>query len=276
LAGRQQEGAAFATLPCPGKRILVERNSFLFHIIYRFMGAQWKQAGREANAQKKGQMVNKLVREIMVAAKLGGPDPDLNPRLAMVVEKARKASVYRDTIERAIKKGSGQTDEKIAFEQVTFEGFAPHRVPVVVECLTDSRNRTAPEIRSLFKAGSLGQPGSVAFFFNHLGVVEATHSDPNRDAEGDAIEAGAQEIEPLEPEEIPAGQKGARFLTEIKDLDRVSKALKAAGWNILASELRYLAKNFPELDTTARKEVADFLNALDDHDDVQHVYAALK
>jgi YebC/PmpR family DNA-binding regulatory protein len=240
------------------------------------MGAQWKQAGREANAQKKGQMVNKLVREIMVAAKLGGPDPDLNPRLAMVVEKARKASVYRDTIERAIKKGSGQTDDKVSFEQVTFEGFAPHRVPVVVECLTDSRNRTAPEIRNIFKAGSLGQPGSVAFFFNHLGVVEATHSDPNRDAEGDAIEAGAQEIEPLEAEEVPAGQKGARFLTEIKDLDRVAKALKAAGWNILASELRYLAKNFPELDDTARKEVSDFLNALDDHDDVQHVFAALK
>src|SRR6266545_735074 len=190
------------------------------------MGAQWKQAGREANAQKKGQMVVKLVREIMVSAKLGGADPDLNPRLAAAVEKAKKASVYRDTIERAIKKGSGQTDDKITFEQVTYEGFAPHKVPVVVECLTDSRNRTAPEIRNIFKAGSLGQPGSVAFFFNHLGVVEATHADPNRDAEGDAIEAGAQEFEPLEAEEVPAGQKGVRFLTEIKDLDSVSKALK--------------------------------------------------
>ena len=240
------------------------------------MGAQWKQAGREANAQKKGQMVSKLVREIMVAAKLGGADPDLNPRLAAAVEKARKASVYRDTIERAIKKGSGQTDEKVSFELITYEGFAPHKVPVVVECLTDSRNRTAPEIRNLFKAGTLGQPGSVAFFFNHLGVVEATHTDPNRDAEGDAIEAGAQEIEALEPEEIPAGQKGARFLTEIKDLDHVAKALKAAGWNIISSEIRYLAKNFTELSEAARKEVTDFLNALDDHEDVHHVYATIK
>ena len=137
------------------------------------MGAQWKQAGREANAQKKGQMVAKLVREIMVAAKLGGPDPDMNPRLAAAVEKAKKASVYKDTIERAIKKGAGLTDEKVNFELVTYEGFAPHKVPVVVECLTDNRNRTAPEIRTIFKAGSLGQPGSVAFFFNHLGVVEA-------------------------------------------------------------------------------------------------------
>jgi len=221
-------------------------------------------------------MTAKLVREIMVAAKLGGSDPDLNPRLAAACEKARKASVYRDTIERAVKKGSGQTEDKVNFELVTYEGFAPHKVPVVVECLTDSRNRTAPEIRNLFKAGSLGQPGSVGFFFNHLGVVEATHSDLNRDAEADAIEAGAQEIEQLEAEVIPEGQKGARFLTEIKDLDHVSKALKATGWNIVSSEIRYLAKNFTELSEIARKEVTDFLNALDDHDDVHRVYAAFK
>jgi YebC/PmpR family DNA-binding regulatory protein len=240
------------------------------------MGAQWKQAGREASAQKKGQVTAKLVREIMVAAKLGGPDPDLNPRLAAAVEKAKKASVYRDTIERAIKKGSGQTDEKVNFETVVYEGFAPHKVPVVVECLTDNRNRTAPEIRNLFKAGSLGQPGSVAFFFNHVGVVEAAHGDSNRDAEGDAIEAGAQEIEALEPEEIPAGHKGARFITEIKDLDAVSKALKAAGWNVIAAEIRFMAKNFTEVSAEARKDVESFLNALDDHDDVHRVYAALK
>ena len=240
------------------------------------MGAQWKQAGREANAQKKGQMVAKLTREIMVAAKLGGADPDLNARLAVAVEKARKASVTRDTIERAIKKGSGQTEEKVVFELITFEGFAPHKVPIVVECLTENRNRTAPEIRNLFKTGSLGTPGSVAFFFNHLGVVEATHTDPNRDAEGDAIEAGAQEVEALEAEETPEGQKGARFLTEIKDLDHVTKALRAAGWSVVASEIRYIAKTFPDLTENFRKEVADFLNALDDHDDVHRVYAAMK
>src|SRR5262249_19684291 len=118
--------------------------------------------------------------------------------------------------------------------------------------------------------------GSVAFFFNHVGVVEATHSDANRDAEGDAIESGAQEIEPLEAEEVPAGHKGGRFITEIKDLDSVSKALKAAGWNVTAAEIRYMAKNFTDVSATARKEVEDFLNALDDHDDVHRVYAALK
>lgn len=240
------------------------------------MGAQWKQAGREASAQKKGQMTAKLVREIMVAAKLGGPDPDLNARLAAAVEKAKKASVYRDTIERAIKKGAGIGDEKVEYELVTYEGFTPHKVPVIVECLTDNRNRTAPEIRKLFQAGSLGQPGSVGFFFNHLGVVEATHPEAGRDADTDAIEAGAQEVEPLEADEVPAGQKGARFITEIRDLDAVAKALKAAGWNIIASEIRYLAKNFTELSDAARKDVGDFLNALDDHDDVHRVYAAVR
>ena len=240
------------------------------------MGAQWKQSGREANAQKRGQVVVKLVREIMVAAKLGGGDPESNARLAAALEKARKASVTRDTIERAIKKGSGQTDEKVTIDLVTYEGFAPHKVPVVVECLTDNRNRTASEIRNLFKAGSMGQPGSVAFFFNHLGVVEATHADLGRDAESDAIEAGAQDLEPLEPEEVPQGRKGARFLTEIRELDAVSKALKSAGWTIIASEMRYLGKNCPEIAESARKEVTDFLNSLDDHDDVHRVYAAMK
>ena len=116
----------------------------------------------------------------------------------------------------------------------------------------------------------------MAFFFNHLGVIEATHADPNRDAEGDAIEAGAQEIEPLETEEVPEGRKGARFLTEMKDLDTVSKALKAAGWTIIAAEMRYVAKNFSEISESSRKEVTEFLNALDDHDDVHRVYAALR
>ncbi len=239
------------------------------------MGAQWKQAGREANAQKKGQVVSKLTREIMVAAKLGGADPDLNPRLAAAIEKARKASVTRDTIERAIKKGAGLLDEKVEIEHVVYEGFAPHRVPVMVECLTDNRNRTAPDIRNLFKAGTLGNPGSVAFFFEHLGVVEATHTDRTRDPEGDAIEAGAQNVESLEAEEVAEGEIGARFYTELKELSAVSKWLAKAGWKVTASEMRYIGKNGPQLTDAQRKEVSEFLTSIDDHDDVHHVYAAL-
>ncbi len=257
----------------PAKSLFNMKELFTFSSL---MGAQWKQAGREANAQKKGQMVVKLVREITVAAKLGGAEPELNARLAAAVEKARKSSVTRDTIERAIKKGAGLTDEVVNFETVVYEGFTPHKVPVIVECLTDNRNRTAPDIRNLFKAGALGQPGSVGFFFNHLGVVEATHAEAGRDAEGDAIEAGAQEVEALEAEEIPEGQKGARFLTEIRDLDAVSKHLKKAGWSIIASEIRYVAKTLTEVTGAARKEVEDFLTTLDDHEDVHRVYAAMK
>lgn len=239
------------------------------------MGAQWKQAGREANAQKKGQVVSKLTREIMVAAKLGGPEPDLNPRLAAAVEKARKASVYRDTIERAIKKGAGLTDDPVTYETVIYEGFAPHKVPVIVECLTDNRNRTAPDIRNLFKAGALGTPGSCSFFFDHLGVVEATHADKTRDPESDAIEAGAQNVEPLEAEEVAEGEQGARFSAEPKELAAVSKWLAKAGWKVTASEMRYVAKNQTPLSEAHRKEVEAFLTALDDHDDVHRVYAGL-
>jgi YebC/PmpR family DNA-binding regulatory protein len=240
------------------------------------MGAQWKQKGRELEANKKGKLIGKLIREVMIAAKLGGADPEYNPRLFAALDKARKASVTRDTIDRALKKAAGGDSEGAALEQVTFEGFAPHRVPLVVECLTDNRNRTAPEIRNLFKAGALGQPGSVSFFFNHVGVVEASHADKSRDPESDAIEAGANEVEALDKAEIPEGHVGATFITGMKELDAVSKALKAKGWNVTASEMRYLAKQFTELGPKEHEEVVAFLTALDDHDDVQRVFAAIK
>jgi YebC/PmpR family DNA-binding regulatory protein len=240
------------------------------------MGAQWKQAVREANAHKKGQVVGKLVREIMVAAKLGGAEVEMNARLAVAVDKAKKASVTRDTIDRAIKKGAGLLDEKIEYEMVAYEGFAPHKVPVIVECLTDNRNRTAPDIRHLFgKGGQLGQPGSMNFFFDRWGVVEATHADQARDPEGDAIEAGAQNVEPLEAHGEEAGV-AARFLTDMKDLAAVGAWLKTAGWTITASEMRWIAKNPVELSDADRQHVVEFLHALDDHDDVHQVYAGVK
>jgi YebC/PmpR family DNA-binding regulatory protein len=240
------------------------------------MGAQWKQAVREANAHKKGQVVGKLVREIMVAAKLGGAEIETNARLAVAVDKAKKASVTRDTIDRAIKKGAGLLDEKIEYEAIAYEGFAPHKVPVIVECLTDNRNRTAPEIRHLFsKGGQLGQPGSMHFFFDRWGVVEATHPDKARDPESDAIEAGAQNVEPMEPHGDETAH-ATRFLTDMKDLATVGSWLKQAGWTITASEMRWIAKNLVDLPENHRQEVIEFLHTLDDHDDVHHVYAGLK
>ncbi len=240
------------------------------------MGAQWKHAGRVSNSSKRGALISKLVKEITVAAKVGDPNPDNNPRLRAGVEAAKKASVPRDTIERAIKKGAGLLDEQVVYETVSYEGFAPHKVPVIVECLTDNKNRTAADIRVLFRKGQLGSIGSVTWQFDRLGVVEATLPKAGIDIEGAAIEAGAQNVEPLEAEEVPAGHTGARFFSDPTDLDSVSKALTQSGWTVTLSELSYIAKSFTELSDEQKKEVADFLNSVDEHDDVHRVYAAMK
>src|SRR3954469_16226300 len=175
------------------------------------MGRQWLHAKREVAGLKKGQVTGKLVKEIMVAAKMGGADPNGNARLFAAVEKARRASVSRDVIERAIKKGAGTGAEKLEMEHVVFEGYAPHKVPVIVEVLTDNNNRTAPEIRVLFKKGQLGTPGSNKFLFDHVGIVEAHCGDAGVDLEGAAIEAGADEVLPLshdQNDDIPADRTG--------------------------------------------------------------------
>jgi YebC/PmpR family DNA-binding regulatory protein len=242
------------------------------------MGRQWLHAKREVAGLKKGQMVGKLVKEIMVAAKQGGPDPDGNARLFAAVEKARKASVSRDVIERAIKKGAGIGDEKLVLEHVVFEGYAPHKVPVIVEVLTDNNNRTAPEIRVLFKKGQLGTPGSNKFLFDHVGLVEAHRAEAG-DIEEAAIEAGADEVEPLthaQNDDIPEGVTGARFVTERTATAAVSKWLAANGWTVVTSELGYVAKQFPTLTEEQLAEAGEFLHALDEHDDVHRVWAAIK
>lgn len=239
------------------------------------MGAQWKQAGREANAQKRGQIVGKIVKEILVAAKLGDPDPELNPRLRAAVETARKNSVTRDTIERAIKKGSGQLDEQVNYETVVYEGFAPAKVPVIVECLTDNKNRTASDMRRLFKDGHLGAIGSVAWMFDRLGVVDAHHPDKSQDIEAAAIEAGAENVEPHDAG-VSEGHVGARFFTAAANLDGVAKYLVANKWTITTSELSYIAKNPVEITEDEKKIVSQFLNDIDEHDDVHRIYTALK
>lgn len=243
------------------------------------MGRQWLHAKRAIVNLKKGQVVGKMVKEITVAAKLGGPDPAANARLFAAVEKARKASVTRDVIERAVKKGAGVGDDKLVLEHVVFEGYAPHKVPVIVEIYTDNHQRTAPEMRVLFKKGTLGAAGSNKFLFDHVGIVEAHHPDPAVDREAAAIEAGANDFEPLSPaqnDDIPEAAAGARFLTDRTALHAASTWLKDHGWTVVTSEIGYVAKSFPDLDETARAEVGEFLQALEDHDDVQRVWAAVR
>lgn len=243
------------------------------------MGRQWLHAKRAIVNLKKGQTVGKLVKEITVAAKLGGGDPAANARLFAALEKARKASVTRDVIERAIKKGAGGSDDKTALEHIVFEGYAPHKVPVIVEVYTDNHQRTAPEMRVLFKRGILGSAGSNKFLFDHIGIVEAHTANAGADLEAAAIEAGANDFEPLaheQNEDIPEGAAGARFYTDRTAIHSASSWLKAHGWSVVTSELGYHAKSFPELDEAARQEVGEFLQALEDSDDVQRVWAAVK
>ncbi|MEY4830371.1 MAG: hypothetical protein RLZZ562_2167 [Planctomycetota bacterium] len=235
------------------------------------MGRQWLHSKKEVTANRRAKITTKLVREITVAAKMGVPDPEMNPRLALAVEAARKQSVSNDTITRAIKKGSGQGDDAVNYELVTYEGMAPHNVPVIVECMTDNRNRTAPEIRSLWRDGQFGS--KVTFLFDRRGIIEATIEKEGVDREEVAIEAGAQDVEELE--NTPEEQTGARFFTEVTDLYQVSDALKKAGWSVTTAELGYVAKDKVQLDAKGRESVEGFLERIDDNDDVHRVYAAL-
>ena len=243
------------------------------------MGRQWLHAKRLVAGLKKGRTNAKLVREISVAAKMGGADPAMNARLFTAVEKAKKESVKSDVIERAIKKGAGTGDEKLVMEHVVYEGYAPHKVPVIVEVLTDNVNRTAPEIRVLFKKGQLGTAGSNKFLFDHVGLIEAHHPDAGADIEAAAIEAGANEVEPLahaQNDDVPEGATGARFITDRTGVHAVSQWLGKNGWTVITSEMGYIPKNFPELSAEQRAEVGEFLQHLDDHDDVHRVWAAVK
>jgi YebC/PmpR family DNA-binding regulatory protein len=243
------------------------------------MGRQWLHAKRAIVNLKKGQAVGKMVKEITVAAKLGGPDPASNARLFAALEKARKANVTRDVIERSIKKGSGGGDDKTVLEHVVFEGYAPHKVPVIVEVYTDNHQRTAPEMRFLFRRGVLGNAGSNKFLFDHLGIVEAHHPDSATDLEAAAIEAGANDVETLthlQNDDIPEGHAGARFTTDRTAVHAVSVWLAQHGWSVITSELGHIAKVFPDLDEETRADVGEFLQALEDHDDVQRVWAAVK
>ncbi|WNG26447.1 YebC/PmpR family DNA-binding transcriptional regulator [Cystobacter fuscus] len=233
------------------------------------MGAQWKHKGRTEHAAAKGRLFTKLVKELIIAAKAGGPEVASNPRLRLAVDQARKASMPRDTLERAIKKGAGLLDEPVNYELVTYEGFAPHQVPVIVECLTDNKNRTATNIRVLFRKGQIATTGAVSWDFNRMGVIEASPPEGGADAEAAAIEAGAQELEP--------GDEGTtRFLTAPTDLDAVSRSLTGLGWTVSAQNLAWIAKNPVHLEGEQRAEVESFLEAMDEDDDVQNIYVGLK
>ncbi len=238
------------------------------------MGKSWKNASKVANAQKKGLVFTKLAREIQVAAKMGGPDPAANSRLRLAIDVAKEASCPNDTIDRAIKKGAGLLDDGKIIEEVTYEGYGPHGVGVMVECQTDNKHRTAPEVRNAFKksGGNMGETGSVAWMFSRVGLIEGTKSG-SFDPDEEAIEAGADEVEKNETDDGDPAE--CSFYCAFESLDAVKNALVQRGWNIKVCEPSYKATNITELTEEQKKEVEEFLEILDDMDDSHRVYATI-
>lgn len=233
------------------------------------MGKSWKNPLMAANAAKKGAKFTKFAREIQVAAKLGGPDPAANSRLRMAIDAAKEESVPKDTIERAIRKGAGLDADAAQIEEITYEGYGPHQVALIVECQTDNRNRTSSEIRNIFNKndGRLGEMGSVAWMFDRVALIEGTN--PNvKDAEEDAIEAGANEVEKT--------GEAYRFYGNPEDLKAIETALTSRGWKVSTAELSYKAKNPTELTDEQKKEVFELVQALDDNDDTSRIHATIE
>ncbi len=235
------------------------------------MGKSWKNPLKVANAQKKGLVFTKLAREIQVAAKAGGADPIMNARLRLAIDNAKKGSCPNDTIDRAIKKGAGLLDDGKIIEELTYEGYGPHGVGVLVECQTDNRNRTAADIRSIFKShsGNMGESGSTLWMFKHVAMIDAIKTG-SFDPDEEAIETGADEVE-----KNTETNESYVFYGSQEALASIQTALIGRGWKILTAELSYKPNNPTTLDPTQQKDVEEFLNELDDHDDTSKVHATL-
>jgi len=220
--------------------------------------------GRADKARAK--LFSKLAREITVAAKLGMPDPAFNPRLRAAILAARAENVPKDNIERAIKKSQGGDSEN--YDEIRYEGYAPGGVAVIVEALTDNRNRTAGEVRSIFtkSGGNLAETGAVSFMFDHVGVVEYDTDKASADAMLEAaIEAGA--------EDVVSDENGHQIFTQPDDLGEVTKALEAKFGEPRKSALTWKPQNTIAVDDEAGEKILKLIDSLDDNDDVQNVYA---
>ena len=216
---------------------------------------------------RRGKAFTKLARAIVVAAKEGGGDVDGNPALGLAVQKAKDASMPKDNIERAIAKGTGADKDAESFEAVTYEGYGPGGVAMLVETLTDNRNRTGADIRSAFTkaGGNLGEPGSVAYLFDKKGVVVVDASRYSEDDLLPAIEAGA--------EDIVADDDVFEVITDIADLTAVRRALETAGVEIGAAEMQQRPKSTIAVDIETATKLMRLIDTLDDNDDVDTVHA---
>ncbi len=214
----------------------------------------------------RSKLFSKLAREITVAAKMGMPDPAMNPRLRLAVLAARAENMPKDNIERAIKKASGGDSEN--YDEVRYEGYAPGGVAVIVEALTDNRNRTAGEVRSYFtkSGGALAETGAVSFMFDHVGSIEFDAKAGSEDAVMEAaIEAGA--------DDVVSSSDGHEIVTSLEALSEVTKALEAKFGEPKKSKLIWRPQNTIVVDDDAGEKILKLIGNLEDNDDVQNVYA---
>lgn len=230
---------------------------------------RWSKIKRQKAAMgaSKGKLFSKIIKEITVAAKLGGGDPAGNARLRAALATARDANIPGDTVTRAVKKGTGEL-EGASYEEVVYEGYGPGGVAVMVECLTDNRNRTASDVRMLFNkgGGSLGSEGAVGWLFHRKGLV-AVKAGPSEDEILEkALEAGAEDV-------VPQGADGFEVRTAPADLHAVATSLEAAGLLLAEQRWTYVPQTTVRLEGEAAQKVLRLLEALEDSDDVQHVHA---
>jgi YebC/PmpR family DNA-binding regulatory protein len=217
---------------------------------------------------KRGKLFAKLIKNIEVAARTGGGDPDGNPTLYDAMQKARKNSVPLDNIERARKRGAGEEAGGAEWQTIMYEGYGPNGVALLVECLTDNRNRAAGEVRTAMtrNGGSMADPGSVAYLFNRKGVVLLPSGELSEDDVLMAvIDAGAEEVNNL--------GESFEVVSEATDLVAVRKAVQDAGYDYESAESSFLPSVSVPLDVEGAKKVFKLIDALEDCDDVQNVYA---
>ena len=208
----------------------------------------------------------KFAREITVAAKAGVPDPEMNPRLRLAIQEARAENMPKDNIERAVKKSQGADTE--SYDEIRYEGYGPGGVAVIVEALTDNRNRTAGEVRAIFSknGGNLAETGAVSFMFSHVGVIEFDIKVASADAVLEAaIDAGA--------EDVTSSEDGHQILATPDSLNDVTKALEAKFGEPRKSAMLWKPQNTIALDDEAGEKILRLIESLDDSDDVQNVYA---
>jgi YebC/PmpR family DNA-binding regulatory protein len=216
---------------------------------------------------KRGKMFSKLIKEISIAARMGGGDLDGNPRLRTAVITARAANMPKENIDRAIKRGTGEI-EGVTYEEVTYEGYGPGGVAVLVEVLTDNRNRTVAEVRHIFDKynGNLGESGCVSWMFDKKGVVVVLAEGLTEDEVMElAVDAGAQDVKP----------EGRAFeiTAEPSDFEAVRKAVEGKGWKVELAEISMIPQNTVKLEGKRAEQMLKMMDALDDNDDMQKVFA---